>query len=197
MKRVFYLILVALFCVACGEPHIGALPEDIHLYGENVEVKVSVLTFDKFLRPYSKGKMAYKTQTITELLDGSVHNFTRHSMFFEEDSTECVEKGTFHIYTHSINDTIYSVGQAYPCFLAMKGFSVYVNDEPFECKVGNTVTIDGKVYTVKDILRIASRQNTGIYMLTGKTYYELLGETTVRNLGLQPNNVQKITISFD
>ena len=141
--------------------------------------------------------MAYKTQTVTELLDGSVHNFMRHSMFFEEDSAECVEKGTFHIYTGSTNDTIYSVGLAYPCIQAMKGFSVYVNDEPFECKAGNTVTIDGKVYTVKDILRIASRQNTGIYMLTGKTSYELLGEQTVLNLGLQPHNVQKIAIPSD
>ncbi len=47
MKRVFYLIFIALVGTACWEPHFGTTEETIQLYGKNVEVSISVLTFEK------------------------------------------------------------------------------------------------------------------------------------------------------
>ncbi len=133
--------------------------------------------------------------TKTEILDGNdVAWFHRQSMFFETDSAELLKNGTFHIYTNSELDTIYSIGLA--SVRQTYYFSVNVNGEPFVCKADNSITIDSTTYKTKDILRIASGQpNTGVYMLTGSTSYEIVGPITQRILNLSPDTILPIVIN--
>lgn len=161
----------------------------IQLYGESINITVSFINFAK--EDYNKRNYSFNKQDVSHFLDGNVWELTRGSVY----AYPCnLEDEVFHVYTTSPNDTVYSVGSAAFQDKSASVFTVYVNDEPFELVKDNTITIGGKVYTTKDILRIASRQNTGIYMLTGNTYYVVYGDLTTQVFQKRPKNIQRIII---
>lgn len=165
------------------------MADTIQLYGDSINITVSFLDFTR--ENYNKRDYHSTKQEVSHLLDGNVWELARGSVY----AYPCnLEDEVFHVYTTSPDDTVYSVGLAAFRDKSVSVFTVYVNDEPFELVKDNTITIGGIVYTTKDVLRVASKQNTGIYMLTGNTYYVVYGDLTAQSFRKQPHNVQRIVI---
>lgn len=190
MKKLLYLLALAMLFTSCGEVHQTPLEDQIKLYGENTSVSVSFFSINT-------GEQHTQEYKVSHLLDGTVWQQSRGSYYSFYNNSIVIENEIFRIYTSTPNDTIYSLGLATGVVGdTSSSVSLYVNGISFECVAGNTITIGEKVYTTNDILRIASTQDTGVEMLTGKTYYEVLGDNTAYNIlqNKRPSNLKQVTI---